>query len=223
MRMRAVLLLTGSFLHLICLAQQCYLVDSIRSVPAAPTTADAVSLLLYGDLIGARTMVTSATVSQVDEQIIIQIEASCDSNTAVVLPHREELPLGELPVGRYRIRFEGSGAAMMDTAATLLVVPYAGRYQSPDVPPELMRFDASAEELILDIDPSLYVLRVRIYDANAKVRREAFIDGLGTTRISTKGLPDGNYLVRVDCDTESFMRWASIRRQHDLQEGEPMR
>lgn len=221
--MRVVLLLAGSFLHLICLAQQCYLVDSIRSVPAAPTTADAVSLLLYGDLIGARTLVNNASVRQEDQAIIIHIEASCDSNTAIVLPHREELPLGALPNGRYRLRFEGSGAVMMDTAATLLVVPYAGRYQSPDVPSELMRFDESADELILDIDPSLFVVRVRIYDASAKVRREAFIDGLGTTRISTKGLPDGNYFVRVDCDTGSISRWASIRRQHDLQEGEPLR
>lgn len=167
---------------------------------------------LHGDLIGAWTSVIAASITQEEQQIIIHLEVSCDSNTAIVLPHREELSLHALPVGRYHIHFEGIGASLMDTASQLLVVPYAGRYQSSEAPPELMHFDEATDVFILDIDPSLYVVRVRIFDTTAKVRREAFIDGLGPTRISAKDLPDGNYLIRVDCDTEGITRWVSIRR-----------
>jgi hypothetical protein len=212
--MRAVLLLLiGSMLRGICPAQECYLVDSIRSTPAAPTDEDAIGLTLYGDLIGARTTVIAASAEREDRQIVIRIDARCDSNAALVLPHREQLSLAALPVGRYRIRFAGKGAVLMDTAASLFVAPYAGRYQSAQAPAGMMRFDAQADQFILDLDPSLYVVRLRVYDADARMRREAFIDGFGPTRISAKDLPDGNYLIRVDTDTYGVTRWATVNRK----------
>ena len=212
--MRAVLLLLiASVLHCTCPAQQCFFVDSIRSIPAIPTNEDVVTLELYGDLIGARTRILAASATREDQRIFIHLDVSCDSNTALVLPHRERLQIGALPVGRYHIQLEGSGASMMDSSITLLVVPYAGRYQSSAAPPEMMHFDALSDVFIIDIDPALYVVRVRIYDTDAKLQREAFIDGSGLTHISTTDLPEGNYLILVDLDTGNITRWASIRRK----------
>lgn len=212
--MRAVLLLLiGSVLHHACPAQHCFLVDSIRFVPATPTSEDAIGFDLYGDLIGARTRILAASATREDQRIFIHLDVSCDSNTALVLPHRERLQIGALPVGRYHIQLEGSGASMMDSSITLLVVPYAGRYRSSAASPEMMHFDALHDVFIIDIDPALYVVRVRIYDTDAKLQREAFIDGFGPTHISTSDLPEGNYLILVDLDTGNITRWASISRK----------
>ncbi|MEO8733718.1 MAG: hypothetical protein ABI373_05270 [Flavobacteriales bacterium] len=212
--MRAVLLLLiGLCLHTRCTAQECYLVDSIRFDVAAPTTEDALSLMLYGDLIGVRTSVISASATVEDHQIVIQLEVSCDTNTESVISHREKLPLNGLTVGRYHMRLTGSGAALMDTASTLFVAPYAGRYQTSEAPAEMVHFDAGADEFIIDIDPSVHVLRVHIHGTDAKLEREAYIDGFGPSRISAKGLPEGNYLVCVDSDTGTINGWATIDRK----------
>ena len=77
----------------------------------------------------------------------------------------------------------------------------------------MVRFDTRPTEILIAVDPSLHVSRVRIHGTDAKLKREAYIDGYGPVSVSAKDLPDGNYLVRVDCDTVAFNGWATISRK----------
>jgi hypothetical protein len=78
----------------------------------------------------------------------------------------------------------------------------------------MIHFDARTDAFILGIDPSVYVTRVHIHGSDAELKLDAYIEGFGPTRISAKGLPDGNYLVCVNGDTVNLNGWVTVSRPH---------
>ena len=101
--------------HLLC-GQTHFYIEEIAVLPAAPTTSDAVTVQLIGNLsdTGAGVMVQGAGVA--GTQVAITLVATSNGGFTVLVSHTEAITLGPLPAGTYTIDLTDATTGVMDLA-----------------------------------------------------------------------------------------------------------
>lgn len=99
-------------------AQTYYYVNNIGVSPAAPTTADPVTITLLGDLSATNSFIIGTSSNVVGGQVELMVNAGSQGIGAPVLvPHDEPFALGTLAAGTYTIVITGSSMADLAPAA----------------------------------------------------------------------------------------------------------
>lgn len=114
--MRASILLALLFSAAVLPAQTYFYIGQIAVQPANPTTNDAVSIQLIGDLsdTGAGVTVNDAGVS--GYMVQITLTATSAGGFTVLVPHTEMIQLGQLPAGTYTIDLTDASTGILDMA-----------------------------------------------------------------------------------------------------------
>ncbi|MBL7964688.1 MAG: T9SS type A sorting domain-containing protein [Flavobacteriales bacterium] len=89
--------------------QTYFYVDEIQVSPAAPTTSDAITLSFMGNFSGGGVYVTSVTHQVVGNLVYVQINCADLGGITVLIPHTEQVVIGQLPAGSYGILLSGTG------------------------------------------------------------------------------------------------------------------
>jgi hypothetical protein len=113
--MRSILLLFALATFAVVQAQTHFYVNSMAVVPAQPTTSDQITLQLIGDLsdTGASIQLAEATVT--GYTVSLTLVAVSDGGLTVLVPHTENIPLGQLPAGTYTVSLSGQSAGIWYT------------------------------------------------------------------------------------------------------------
>ncbi|HEY0978270.1 MAG TPA: hypothetical protein VGE21_12435 [Flavobacteriales bacterium] len=90
-------------------AQTYFYVDQIEVEPAAPTTADDISISLIGNLSSSGSYVVSATAQVMGNTVQLTVVSASTGGLSVLVPHTETIPIGQLAAGTYAILVQGSG------------------------------------------------------------------------------------------------------------------
>ncbi|MBK8498195.1 MAG: hypothetical protein IPL52_05130 [Flavobacteriales bacterium] len=109
--MRQLLFTLATLLSTLLSAQTYYYIDEIEVIPAAPTTADDIAIALHGNLSSSGAYVVGASANVVGSVVTISIVAADPGGLAVLVPHIETVPVGQLPAGTYTIVFNASNVA----------------------------------------------------------------------------------------------------------------
>ncbi|MEO8068751.1 MAG: T9SS type A sorting domain-containing protein [Flavobacteriales bacterium] len=105
--MKHLLLSSGFFLSVAASGQTYFYVDNIGIDPSAPTTADNISIELIGNLssTGASVAFTSAIMN--GGVVTLTVNSVDPGGLAVLVPHTETIPIGQLAAGTYAIVITG--------------------------------------------------------------------------------------------------------------------
>ncbi len=112
MRTTRTLLLVASacFAPIAMHAQTYFYVNAISTSPGAPTDQDAITVQVSGDLSGTSSYVASATAVVNGFNVAITVVSQGGGiGIPMLVPHTEEVPLGQLPAGTYTIAVNGAG------------------------------------------------------------------------------------------------------------------
>ncbi len=94
---------------LLLAAQTFYYVNNIGVSPAAPTTADPVTITLFGDLSASNSYIIGTAHNVVGGQVQITVNAGSQGiGIPVLVPHDESFNLGTLAAGTYTITIGGT-------------------------------------------------------------------------------------------------------------------
>lgn len=107
--MRLSLLLAGLFTSLSLTAQTYFYVDNIIVSPTAPTASDNISVSLAGGLSSSGAYIVNASASIVGSSVELTVNCADPGGLAVIVPHTEVIPIGQLPAGTYSISVNGAG------------------------------------------------------------------------------------------------------------------
>lgn len=107
--MRLALLLAVLSTSLTLAAQTYFYVDNIVVSPQSPTTADNISISLVGGLSSSGAYVVNASASIVGSSVELTVNCADPGGLAVIVPHTEVIPIGQLPAGTYTISLNGTG------------------------------------------------------------------------------------------------------------------
>lgn len=107
--MRLPILLTGLFTAGTLASQTYFYVDNIVVSPTSPTTADNISISLVGGLSSTGAYVATTSVSVVGSTVELTVNCADPGGLAVIVPHTEVIPIGQLPAGTYTIDLSGTG------------------------------------------------------------------------------------------------------------------
>ena len=88
-------------------AQTYFYIDEIQVQPAQPTTGDLILLQLIGGLAGTGVYIVSADAEVVGPNVTVNIVAADNGGLTVIVPHTEQLFLGQLPAGTYTVTING--------------------------------------------------------------------------------------------------------------------
>lgn len=88
-------------------AQTFFYIDQIQVQPAQPTTGDLVTLQLIGGFSGTGVYIVSANAQVVGPNVTVNIVAADNGGLTVIVPHTEQLFLGQLPAGTYTVTING--------------------------------------------------------------------------------------------------------------------
>lgn len=97
-------------------AQTHFYIDEIAVTPAAPTTADNVSISLIGNLSDGGAYVQTAVADVGGGMVNITLVALSNGGITVLVPHTEVIELGQLPAGEYTIDFTDASTGILDGA-----------------------------------------------------------------------------------------------------------
>lgn len=89
-------------------AQTYFHVGNIAVDPTAPTTSDAITIAISGDLSSTGSMITGVSHQVVGNVVNITLTAASGPGLDVLVPHIEEVPIGILAAGVYSIVLNGS-------------------------------------------------------------------------------------------------------------------
>ncbi len=101
------LVTTTACLSLVVHAQTYFYVGSIAVVPAEPTTSDVITIALTGDLSSSGASIVSTNYMLMDNIVHITVNATDAGGLGVLVPHTEEVEIGNLPEGAYGILVDG--------------------------------------------------------------------------------------------------------------------
>lgn len=103
---------------LLLAAQTYFHVNNIGVSPPAPTTADPVTITLFGDLSASNSYIVSTSSNVVGGQVQITVNAASQGiGLPVLVPHTESFSLGTLPAGSYTITIGGTATGDFAPAA----------------------------------------------------------------------------------------------------------
>ncbi|MBX2973034.1 MAG: hypothetical protein KF797_08020 [Flavobacteriales bacterium] len=94
--------------------QTFFYISSISVEPGDPTTNDAISISLHGDLSSSGARIVSSSYMLMDNIVHITVHAADDGGMTVLVPHTENVEIGSLPAGSYSILVDG--AFILDSA-----------------------------------------------------------------------------------------------------------
>ncbi|MFZ1687840.1 MAG: hypothetical protein WAU70_10485 [Flavobacteriales bacterium] len=106
--MKQLLVLSGLLLSIAASGQTYFYIDDISVDPAAPTTADNISIDLTGNLSSTGAFVASTGASVTGNVITLTVNSADPGGLAVLVPHTENMPIGQLPAGVYTIVITGT-------------------------------------------------------------------------------------------------------------------
>jgi hypothetical protein len=130
--MRSALLTCLMVLALGAQAQTFYYINNIGVSPAAPTTADPVTLTLFGDLSASNSFIVSTSQNVLGNQVQLMVIASSQGiGLPALVPHDESFNLGTLAAGTYTISINGSGVGDFAPASEHQFTVSAGGGGSP--------------------------------------------------------------------------------------------
>lgn len=89
-------------------AQTYFYIDEIAVQPAQPTTGDLIQLQLIGGLAGTGVYIVSADAEVVGPNVTVNIVAADNGGLTVIVPHTQQLFLGQLPAGTYNVTINGT-------------------------------------------------------------------------------------------------------------------
>lgn len=95
-------------------AQTYFYIGSIEVAPAEPTTEDAITIRLHGDLSNTGSSINSVSHILMGNIVHITVQATSGPGLDVLVPHSEEIMIGNLPAGPYGILVDG--AFILDSA-----------------------------------------------------------------------------------------------------------
>ena len=95
-------------------AQTYFYIGGISVDPAAPTTSDAITISLSGDLSSTGSAITASSWMLMGSTVHITLTATSGPGLDVLVPHTEEVMIGNLPAGPYSILVDG--AFILDSA-----------------------------------------------------------------------------------------------------------
>ncbi|QQR86824.1 MAG: T9SS type A sorting domain-containing protein [Flavobacteriales bacterium] len=107
--MRLPILLTGLFTAGTLASQTYFYVDNIVISPTFPNTTDNISISLVGGLSSTGAYVVSANASILGSSVELTVNCADPGGLAVIVPHNEVIPIGQLPAGTYTISLNGTG------------------------------------------------------------------------------------------------------------------
>lgn len=96
-------------------AQTYFYIDAITVSPSAPTTSDAITVSLTGNLSSSGAYIVSANYMLMGNTVHLTVEAADPGGLAVLVPHTEVIPIGNLAAGDYTILVDGTG--LLDSAS----------------------------------------------------------------------------------------------------------
>lgn len=88
-------------------AQTYFYINSISVDPAEPTTSDAITISIAGDLSSSGAFVVSAEYMLMSNTVHITVAAADPGGLSVLVPHTEQITIGNLPSGSYAILVDG--------------------------------------------------------------------------------------------------------------------
>lgn len=88
-------------------AQTYFYIGGIEVSPAQPTTSDAITISLSGDLSNTGSQITGASWMLMGNIVHITLTATSGPGLSVLVPHTEEIEIGMLPAGSYGILVDG--------------------------------------------------------------------------------------------------------------------
>ncbi len=97
-------------------AQTHFYIDEITVTPPAPTTADNVSIQLIGNLSDGGAYIQSVVADVSGFTVEISMVALSNGGITVLIPHTENIILGQLPAGTYTIYFTDATTGVLDSA-----------------------------------------------------------------------------------------------------------
>ncbi len=95
-------------------AQTYFYIETIEVAPAEPTTADAITIRLHGDLSSTGSSIVDVSHMLMGNVVHITVQATSGPGLDVLVPHTEEITIGNLPAGPYGILVDG--AFILDSA-----------------------------------------------------------------------------------------------------------
>ncbi|MBK9194410.1 MAG: hypothetical protein IPO17_05345 [Flavobacteriales bacterium] len=106
--MKPLLLAIGILCSAFVSGQTYFHVDNIVVDPAAPTTADIISIDLVGGLSSTGAYVTSASASVIGSFVTLTVNSADLGGLAVIVPHTETVQIGQLASGTYTLVITGT-------------------------------------------------------------------------------------------------------------------
>lgn len=88
-------------------AQTYFYIGSIAVTPPEPTTNDAITISLTGDLSSSGAYIASTSYTLSGNTVHITVNAADPGGLSVLVPHTEEVEIGTLPAGSYGILVDG--------------------------------------------------------------------------------------------------------------------
>ena len=107
--MKRALLLVLLALPLLAQAQTYFYVNTITITPSAPTTSDAITITLDGDLASTGTYVLNTSWGIVGNVITCTVNCGQGIGLDVLVPHSETFNIGMLTAGTYTVALSGTG------------------------------------------------------------------------------------------------------------------
>lgn len=96
-------------------AQTCFYLDQINVAPASPTTADAITITVSGDLSSTAAFIGGTSFGINGNTVQLTVNAAAQGiGLDVLVPHSESIPIGDLAAGIYTILINGT--AIVDMA-----------------------------------------------------------------------------------------------------------
>lgn len=89
-------------------AQTYFYLSTISVDPGAPTTTDAITISLSGDLSSTGSEITGASWMLMGSTVHITLTAASGPGLDVLVPHTEDIDIGMLPAGSYSILVDGA-------------------------------------------------------------------------------------------------------------------
>lgn len=106
MRLPLLLAILGS--SVTSAAQTYFYVDNIVVSPQAPTTADNITISLVGGFSSTGAYIVNTNVAVIGSTVELTVNCADPGGLAVIVPHTEVLPIGQLPAGTYTISLTGT-------------------------------------------------------------------------------------------------------------------
>ncbi|HRF79325.1 MAG TPA: hypothetical protein PL070_04490, partial [Flavobacteriales bacterium] len=103
-----VTLLCGGFATSTAVSQTYFYINTISIEPVEPTSYDAITVSLTGDLSSSGASVVSTSYMLMGNIVHITVNAVDNGGLGVLVPHTEEVFIGVLPEGSYGILVDGN-------------------------------------------------------------------------------------------------------------------